>query len=51
MNVVLMDFGSGTARLRSVAICFYAFYVSYPNESEGAVGFGYAKRAMMSAID
>ena len=50
MSVVLMDFGAGMARLRSVAICFTTFCVSNPNESEGKVVFGYSKRARMSAI-
>ena len=29
--VVLVVFGAGMARLRSVAICFTEFFVSYPN--------------------
>ena len=43
MTVVLMGFGAGMVRLRSVAICFTAFCVSYPNEREGTVGFGSAR--------
>ena len=46
-----MDFGAGMARLRSVAICFTAFCVSPPNESEGTVDFGYAKKAIISPIN
>ena len=46
-----MAFGAGMARLRSVVVCFTTLYVSSPNESEGKVGFGSAKRAIMSPID
>ena len=51
MIVVLMGFGAGIARLRSVAICFTAFFVSYPNEREGTVGFRYSKREIIYVID
>ena len=51
MIVVLMGFGTGMARLRSVAICFTAFCVSSPNERDGTVGFGSAKREIMFMID
>ena len=47
---ILMGFGTGMARLRSVAICFNAFFVSSTNEREGTVGFGSSKREMMSVI-
>ena len=50
MIVVLMGFGAGMAKLRSVAICFTAFCVSSPNEREITVGFGYSKREIMSVI-
>ena len=50
MSVVLMDFGTGIARFRSVSICFTGFFVSSPNESEGTVGFGSSKRAIVSVI-
>ena len=45
-----MAFGGVMAQLRSVAICFTAFCVSCPNESEGTVGFGSAKIPIMSPI-
>ena len=44
MIVVLMRFGEGMARLRSVAIRFTEFFVSYPNERKGTGFFGYTKR-------
>ena len=49
--VVLVGFGAGMARLMSVAIYFTAFCVSYPNERERTVRFGYAKRQIISVID
>ena len=51
MIVVLMGFGAGMARLRSVAIFFTEFCVSYPNEREGKVVFMSSKKEIMSVID
>ena len=51
MIVVLMDFGAGMARLRSVAICFTGFFVSSRNEIDRIVGFGSAKIYIIYVID
>ena len=51
MIVVLMGFGAGMAKLRSVAICFTAFCVSSPNEREGTVGFRSSKIERISEMD
>ena len=51
MIVVLIGFGAGMARLRSVAICFTTLCVSSPNKREATVGFGSAKIEKMSVID
>ena len=51
MIVVFMGFGAGMARLSSVEICFTSFCVSYTNEREVTVGFGYSGREIMSVID
>ena len=51
MNVVLMDFGIGMARLMCVAIYFTAFYVPSRNESEGTVIFGSTNKSIMFAIN
>ena len=45
-----MVFGAGIVRLISVAICFIEFCVSYPNESEGTLGFGCTKKEIISLI-
>ena len=50
MIVVLMVFGGGMARLRSVEI-FFTVFLSYPNEREVKFGFGYANREIMSVMD
>ena len=46
-----MGFGTGMAQSRSVAICFTEFCVSYPNEREVTVGFGYDKIVIIYVID
>ena len=51
MSVVLIVFGAGMARSRSVAIFFNEFCVSYPNEMYGTVGFGSSKIYIISVID
>ena len=51
MSVVLMDFGTGIARFRSVSICFTGFFVSSRNEIDRIVGFGSAKIYIISVID
>ena len=51
MSGVSMYFGSGTEQLRSVAIFFTEFCVSYPNESEGTEVFGSDKRVIISMIN
>ena len=50
MIVVLVGFGAGMTWLRSVAIYFTVFCVSYPNERERTVRFGYAKRQIIYGI-
>ena len=50
MSVVSMVFDAGIARLRIFDICFTAFCVTFANESEGTVGFGSARRAIMYPI-
>ena len=51
MSVISMVFGKEMVRLRSVAICSTAFYVSSKNEIKGTVGFGSDKREIMYPID
>ena len=51
MIVVLVGFGAGMPRLRSVLVCFTKFCVSYPNERERTVGFGSANREIVYVID
>ena len=51
MSFISLDFGAVMAWLRIVVICFTEFFLSPPNESEGTVGFGYAKRKIISPID
>ena len=51
MIVVLMGFGAGIARLRSVVICFTVFCVLSLNEREGTFVSWYAKRDIISVID
>ena len=39
-----MTCGAGMVWLRSVSVCFFALFVSSPNESDGTVGLECAKR-------
>ena len=46
-----MDCGSVMARFRSVFICFIAFFVLSPNESEVIIDLGCSKREIIYPID
>ena len=51
MSGVSTACGAGMDLLISVAICFIEFCVSLPNDMEGKLGVGSAKRAIMSPTD